>query len=127
MLAEVAKQAAAGNTAAKKSLRELSEHYFRKAVTAYAESHGWIWYGVDRTATRQVDGSYRGLGPSGFPDLVLVRGKVLYAELKAERGSTSADQKMWLARLSKAGAKTAIWKPRDAAAIIAALGGKNGT
>src|SRR3546814_2632841 len=88
MLAEVARLAAAGDKAAKKSLRELSEHYWQRAVVAYAESKGWLRYSVDKTATRKVDGGYRSLGPPGFPDLVLVRETVLYAELKADRKST---------------------------------------
>ena len=39
----------------------------------------------------------------GFPDLVLVHaatGRIIFAELKSDRGSTTPEQKAWLADLS---------------------------
>ncbi len=54
----------------------------------------------------------RGSQP-GFPDLVLVRDRVIFAELKTERGRTTAQQYGWQLRLKDAGAETYIWRPRD--------------
>jgi hypothetical protein len=67
--------------------------HFRPAVT----SHGW------RTA---VSGDGK-----GFPDLVLVRDRVLFVELKSARGTLTTDQQDWLFALGVAGAERHIWRP----------------
>ncbi len=39
-------------------------------------------------------------GDAGFPDIVAVRGdRMLFAELKAEKGKLSAEQEEWIATL----------------------------
>ena len=51
---------------------------------------------------------------AGWPDLTIVgRGRVIFAELKAERGRTSDEQKDWLAWLCDAGATATVWRPSD--------------
>lgn len=50
---------------------------------------------------------------SGFPDLVLVRERVIFAELKTERGRLSAEQERWLTALSNAGQEVYVWRPHD--------------
>lgn len=49
----------------------------------------------------------------GFPDLVLVRERVVFAELKTDRGAKSSDQLWWESDLLNAGAEFHIWRPRD--------------
>lgn len=50
----------------------------------------------------------------GFPDLVVAgRGRLIFAELKGERGRLSPEQSIWLAELGRAGAETGIWTPRE--------------
>lgn len=54
--------------------------------------------------------------PHGFPDLVFVsplRGRVIFAELKSERGKPSAEQEAWLRDLERAGAEAYLWRPGD--------------
>ena len=47
----------------------------------------------------------------GFPDLTMVRGERLaFAELKAENGRVSPDQRTWLESLSLV-AEVYVWKP----------------
>ena len=60
--------------------------HFRPART----EHGW------RTPVA-ADGA-------GFPDLVLVRDRVLFVELKSARGRLSVEQQDWLSALGHAGA-----------------------
>lgn len=71
--------------------------HFRPART----THGW------RTPVA-ADGA-------GFPDLVLCRPpRVLFAELKREKGRTSLGQEMWLRALARCpGVTTALWRPSD--------------
>jgi hypothetical protein len=49
----------------------------------------------------------------GFPDLVLVGHRVIYAELKRMTGPTRPDQKKWLAALAAGGAEVHLWRPID--------------
>jgi hypothetical protein len=77
--------------------------HFRTART----SHGW------RTPVA-ADGA-------GFPDLCLVRERVLFVELKAEKGRLNDEQGRWLAALGFAGAHVHCWRPSDWPSIEEAL------
>lgn len=52
----------------------------------------------------------------GFPDLVIVGpGGVVFAELKAQNGRVTAEQRDWLADLTTApgGHRAEVWRPAD--------------
>ena len=50
----------------------------------------------------------------GFPDLTMVRGKrVVFAELKSERGKLTPAQVGWLDAIREAGQEAYMWKPAD--------------
>ncbi len=57
----------------------------------------------------------------GFPDLVLVRDRVIFAELKSDRGSVRIDQGIWAQSLTSAGAEMYLWRPKDLEEIAAVL------
>jgi hypothetical protein len=67
-------------------------------------------------------------GDTGFPDLVLVRdGRLLFVELKAERGKASPEQGEWLEALSGVhGIEVCLWRPADwlSGAVAAFLKGE---
>jgi hypothetical protein len=90
---------------------DCTEKAFQADVVRLAESLGWEWY--------HTHDSRR--SPSGFPDLVLVRERVVYAELKTESGTLSAEQTHWLNRLKAARAEAYIWRPSAWAAVEAIL------
>jgi hypothetical protein len=52
---------------------------------------------------------------AGFPDEVLVRGeRLLFAELKREKGKLSAEQEVWLEDLRRVpGVEVYVWRPGD--------------
>ena len=50
---------------------------------------------------------------SGFPDRVLVRERVIFAELKREKTGPTPNQIEWLDGLAIAGAEVYVWRPRD--------------
>lgn len=60
----------------------------------------------------------------GFPDLVLVREHVIFAELKTDRGRLSVDQRRWLEALRAAGQIAELWRPRDFERVHAFLRGQ---
>jgi hypothetical protein len=80
--------------------------HFRPARTA----RGW------RTPV-EADGA-------GFPDVVLVRERVLFIELKAERGRPSPQQVEWLRALLGAGAEVYVVRPRNLYVVAAVLSGR---
>ncbi len=49
----------------------------------------------------------------GFPDLVLVRDRVVFMELKGPKGKLSDQQREWLESLQAAGAEAYVFWPDD--------------
>jgi hypothetical protein len=50
---------------------------------------------------------------AGFPDLVMTRERVLFAELKSAKGVLSDEQSDWVGGLVGAKAEFHLWKPED--------------
>ena len=96
----------------------IAEKDFLRTVVEYAELHGWMVHHVLEQAHHA-----KRIGP-GFPDLVLAkRNRVVFAELKAEKGQLSAVQQEWLAVLRTVrGARTFLWRPSDWPEIEKVLG-----
>jgi len=105
-----------------------TEAEFQDVVLELAGVCGWMVHHV--RPARMKDGSWRTpvQGDVGFPDLVLVRdGRIVFAELKSERGRLSAAQKDWLGELRKAAAWCGVsvvvelWRPSDWDDVVACL------
>lgn len=77
--------------------------HFRPAMTG----RGW------RTAV-QGDGK-------GYPDVTLVRDRVVFAELKSATGRLAPEQVTWIDRLRAAGAEVWVWRPADLQSIAELL------
>jgi VRR-NUC domain len=59
---------------------------------------------------------------AGYPDITAVRAdRVLFVELKAEKGRLSDEQGRWLAALGLAGQEVHCWRPSDWDVIEATL------
>lgn len=104
-------------------LKRLKEYTFQVAVTQFAESQGWRVQYFRKSAAAGVNGKYVGIGPKGWPDLVLVRGQsMICIECKAERGKETPEQQEWLEVLSRVpGVDCYIARPRDAAELMTIL------
>ena len=104
-------------------LKSISEYDFQVAITRYAEQNDWTVQYFRKTAAQGKDGRWRAIAPPGWPDIFCWRGKkAIAAEIKAEGGYASPEQKAKIASLGLIeGVTTYIWKPRDAAEIIGAL------
>ena len=66
--------------------------------------------------------------PRGFPDLVLANPehkRVIFAELKREKGKVTEDQKAWLKALLDCGQECYVWRPADIEMIARILRGKS--
>lgn len=96
---------------------DMSERALQDAVLELAKRLGWLAYHTHDSRRSQA----------GFPDLVLVHSRpprLLFVELKRQRGQLRATQKIWLNALAAAGVRTATWRPGDllAGTIRAELG-----
>lgn len=101
-----------------------TEAEFQASVIEYAHVNSWVvaHFRPGRTA----DGGWRtpvAADGKGFPDLVLVRERVVFAELKSATGRLTHDQRAWAEWLGRAAAEHYVWSPDDWPAIERILGG----
>ena len=86
-----------------------TEKQFQAAVVQYAKLKGWEVYHTEFSIRSN----------KGFPDLTLARigkdgtGRIIFAELKSEKGKVTEDQKKWLELLSDCPCETYLWRPSD--------------
>jgi hypothetical protein len=91
-------------TAARRTLDlAMSEAAWQNLVVKLAFQLNWQWYHTHDSRRSQP----------GFPDLVLVRERVIFAELKAAKGRLDQWQKRWVEQLRHAGAEVYCWRPSD--------------
>lgn len=87
------------------------EKDFQSKVIALADLHGWRHYHTHDS--RRSD--------PGFPDLVLVRERVVWVELKVEPNKPTAAQREWLAALKAAGQEVYLAYPADWPLLVEVL------
>lgn len=85
------------------TLPQQTEKEFQQAVIDYAHRMGWsVYHTYDSRRSAP-----------GFPDLVLCRGRVVFAELKRAGGRLSVTQRAWLDDLRRADQEVYVWYPDD--------------
>lgn len=89
----------------------ISEKDWQSQVIEVAGVGGWRHY--------HTHDSRR--SAKGFPDLVFVRDRVVYAELKSEIGQLRPEQVEWLEALAAAGQEAYLWRPSDRAEMESVL------
>lgn len=97
---------------------KVSEAQFQRQVIEFAQRLNW------RVAhfrpAQNARGDWRtpvAADGKGFPDLVLVRERVLFVELKVNGNKLAPDQVAWRDALQTAGANWHHWTPDDWPAI----------
>ena len=96
----------------------MTEAELQDAVVELARFKGWRVAHVRPARTEKgwrTAWSYDGLG---FPDLTMVKGfRLIFAELKGERGQLAPEQRAWLEALLPpghyGGVEVYTWRPRD--------------
>jgi hypothetical protein len=107
-------------------LPPMSEADFQKIVIALARSRGWLVChfrtsrNVRKDGTVHYETAVQGDG-AGFPDLVLVRDRLVLVELKADGGRLREEQHRWLEALGKANVEHHVWRPSQMAEIEGVL------
>ncbi len=92
----------------------VSEKQFRQTIVDLCKLYGWKYYFTWNSKN----------SPAGFPDLVLVRNdRIIFAELKSEKGKLTEVQEEWLEALSFCGDKheVYVWRPSNAEKIAEIL------
>jgi hypothetical protein len=85
-------------------LPAITESQFQRQVLELARLHGWITAHFRPGMTRKGRWMTAVAGDGvGFPDLVLVRDRVIYAELKTDVGRIRVEQARWIKLLRRAG------------------------
>ena len=89
-----------------------SEKTFQAWLVELAEAHGWLVYHTYDSRRSEP----------GFPDLCMVRGRrVVFAELKSQKGRVSTPQQNWIAALGATAVEVYLWRPSDRDLIEATL------
>ena len=92
---------------------ELSEKDFEQIVLGMARAYGWF---VAHFRPAQTAKGWRtpvSADGQGYPDLCLVRDdRIVYVELKSDKGKLTEPQKVWLEMLQGTGkCEVYCWKP----------------
>jgi len=97
------------------------ERDWQKMVIDYAHLMGWhvAHFRTAQQGKRWV--TPVGADGAGFPDLCLVRERILFAELKGPRGVLRPDQVVWLEKIRAAGVEAHVWKPKDWETVVKVL------
>lgn len=104
-----------------------TEAEFSKRVIKLAHDYGWTVARFHRLPTAHGNRDtpqWRtpvGADGKGFPDLTLVRERLIFAELKLAPGKPNVDQQRWLDKLSSAGCEAYCWNDRNLDKIEATL------
>ncbi len=99
-----------------------NETVFQDYVLDRAAEHGWLRAHFRPAETKRGWRTPVSADGKGFPDLVLLRERLIVAELKAKYKKPSREQRQWLDAFRKAGVETYLWYPRDINEIITILG-----
>ena len=99
-----------------------SEKEFQRSVIEYARMMGWRIHHTRPALTQSGRWITPVQGDVGFPDLVLCRPpRLIFAELKSERGKPSTDQMEWLDALRACGVEVYLWRPSDWETVVDVL------
>ena len=101
---------------------ELPEAAWQEQVISLARQFHWrvAHFRAGRTSRGQWRTPVQADG-AGFPDLMLCDRRIIYAELKADKGKITPDQVEWLAAIRSAGGEAYLWRPADLEDVVRVL------
>jgi len=101
-----------------------NEAEFTKWLTEQAHKEEWMVARFHRLPTPGPGGQWRtpvGADGKGWPDLILVRERVIAAELKIAPNKPDVNQLRWIEALREAGLETYVWTDRMCDEIVRTL------
>lgn len=91
----------------------ISEAELQEMVLETAQILGWYRAHFRPAKTKHGWRTAVGGDGKGFPDVMLVRERLVAVELKATGRYPNADQRTWRERLERAGVEYHLWRPAD--------------
>ena len=101
--------------------KQISEADFQRQVIASAKAAGWLVQHARAAYNKSGRVSTPIQGHAGYPDLTLLRDRLVLVELKKVGAYPSPDQRVWHERLRAAGVEFYVWRPTDWRVIEAVL------
>jgi hypothetical protein len=95
----------------------MLEREWQSQVTQAARLLGWRVYHTHDSRRSEP----------GWPDLALVRDRLVMAELKTDTGRLSKAQRDWVTSLANAGVEVYVWRPSDIDHVLRTLKAKGRT
>ena len=89
----------------------MTEAQFQQQIIAMARLLGWRVYHTHDSRRSEP----------GFPDLTLVRDRIVFLEVKTETGRLSPEQADWIAAINAAGGAALVVRPSMWDEIVHAL------
>ena len=96
----------------------LSEEQLRRLAVEAAQNRGWLvdYHDTNAPTYQSINGirrKLRSMGVPGRPDLILIRERVVWVELKTNKGRLTEYQKAFRDALVNAGQEYHLIRPRD--------------
>lgn len=92
---------------------QMTEAELLSHVTRMATDLRWLWYHAPDNRPGGRSGRVQRVVP-GFPDLTLTRaGRLMFVELKTQKGRVTPEQEQWLVALGQTGYPAMVWRPMD--------------
>lgn len=98
-----------------------TEAQFQKAVIELARLLNWKCAHFRPARTKHGWRTPVAADGKGFVDLVLVRERVIWAEVKRDKGKLRSEQEQWRQALTAAGQEWYCWRPSDWDQVVETL------
>ena len=98
----------------------MLESQFQHIVIKMAEEQGWLVYHV-----ANVRGQLRAKSSVGFPDLILIKNRIVAWECKRKGRSATEEQTKWITAFAHAGVESRVITEDDFTYIIRVLANKD--
>lgn len=100
----------------------MREAAFAHQIEYLLELHRWLWCHYEPAVRQSGRWATPLRGHKGAPDYMAVRdGRLIFVEIKGDRGRVSNEQAAWMCELMDAGIETHLWYPHDIEAAKEAL------
>lgn len=120
--------ASMANAASVRDKDDWSEAEFQRNLITLAHGLNYSCAHFRTVRVQRANGSVSYQTPvqadgAGFPDLVMVgHGRVIFVELKANKGRVRPEQETWINMLREGGATVFLWRPKQWEEIASLLG-----
>jgi acetyl esterase/lipase len=92
---------------------KINGRTLQRSIIAEANKRGWRAASFPPVETARGWRTPAGAQGKGWPDIVLVRDRVIYVEVKGDGDRLRPEQREWQDALRLAGAEVYVWTPKE--------------